>query len=60
MGRGKGYYDKYIRRLREFHSEIGKDMPRLIAIAFDEQVLDDIPVGEFDEHVDHVFHASAL
>lgn len=54
MGRGKGYYDRYLNRVRAFHQKINKPMPQLVALAFDEQVLDDIPVSETDEHLDLV------
>ena len=54
MGRGKGYYDRYVSRVRQFHKKIGKDMPQLIALAFDEQIMDNLPMSETDEHLDVV------
>jgi 5-formyltetrahydrofolate cyclo-ligase len=46
MGQGKGYYDRLLSRVR-------KDAP-LIAIAFDGQVFDEIPVGPHDVYMDQV------
>ena len=46
MGQGKGYYDRLLSRVR-------KDSP-LIAIAFDGQVFDEIPVGPHDVFMDLV------
>lgn len=59
MGRGKGYYDRYLNRVREYHKKIDKPMPRLVALAFDEQVLDEIPMTETDEHLDLVVYPMA-
>lgn len=60
MGRGKGYYDHYIDKLQAVHKKLGKPMPELLALAFDEQILEEVPTGPHDRHVDHVFHAKAL
>ena len=46
MGQGKGYYDRLLSRVR-------KESP-LIAIAFDGQVFDEIPVGPHDVFMDLV------
>ncbi|KAL3866140.1 hypothetical protein ACJMK2_043469 [Sinanodonta woodiana] len=49
LGRGKGYYDSYVRKCEE----TGK-RPLLIALAFYEQICDTIPVSEMDRAVDVV------
>ncbi|KAK3609115.1 hypothetical protein CHS0354_007794 [Potamilus streckersoni] len=49
LGRGKGYYDSYIRKCEK----TGK-RPLLIALAFYEQICDTIPVTEMDRAVDVV------
>ncbi|XP_077988648.1 5-formyltetrahydrofolate cyclo-ligase-like [Glandiceps talaboti] len=50
LGRGKGYYDNYQRQCTE--SPLGK--PYTIALAYKEQICDEIPVSEFDVTIDHV------
>eukprot|EP01147_Barroeca_monosierra_P008676 gene8676-1069_t len=54
LGRGKGYYDSYIKRLRGE----GLTGPTLIAIGFDCQLVDDVPMQEHDQRVDHILTAS--
>ena len=49
LGRGKGYYDKYLSRV---HDQGLK--PKVIALAFKEQILPDIPCGEHDFILDSV------
>ena len=43
-GRGGGYYDTYLARYKQ---TIGK-LPNLVAVAFNEQVVDDVPTTETD------------
>lgn len=50
IGRGKGYYDTYLQRCSEHKS----GMPKTIAVAFKEQILENIPTTESDKKVDHV------
>ncbi|KAJ8029223.1 5-formyltetrahydrofolate cyclo-ligase [Holothuria leucospilota] len=52
LGRGKGYYDKYLQRCAE-HST---GMPATIAIAFKEQIAEKLPVTENDRRVDEVLY----
>jgi len=51
LGRGKGYYDRYLHQYRQL-----TDMCSLttIALAFKEQILDSIPTSEHDLTVDLV------
>ena len=43
-GRGRGYYDTY---LSKYKQKIG-DLPPLVAMAFNEQMVDDVPTDEHD------------
>lgn len=49
LGRGKGYYDTYIKRLHDLNNR-----PYLLALAYSVQICDDIPVDENDQRVDEV------
>lgn len=44
LGRGKGYYDRFLRRLRRAVTTVG--------IAFETQIVDDVPVEAHDTCVD--------
>ncbi|XP_014228042.1 5-formyltetrahydrofolate cyclo-ligase [Trichogramma pretiosum] len=50
IGHGKGYYDKYLESVA-LHE---KRMPYLVAVAFNEQIYQDIPTGNKDVLVDLV------
>ncbi|XP_002740689.1 5-formyltetrahydrofolate cyclo-ligase-like [Saccoglossus kowalevskii] len=50
LGRGKGYYDNYQSRCVD-HSP---SKPYTIALAFQEQICDDIPVSDHDVNIDEV------
>ena len=52
LGRGKGYYDTYLRGCWE---KQGK-RPSTVALAFKEQIYESIPVLETDELVDLVLY----
>ena len=53
LGRGKGYYDTYLSKAKK-----STKMPVTIALAFDEQILDDIPVSDHDFVIDKVLTSS--
>lgn len=53
LGRGKGYYDAFLRRCQD----IQKTKPSTIAVAFNEQILPDIPITPKDVIIDEVLHA---
>lgn len=53
LGKGGGFYDSYLSRL----ATSGKSMPRLIGLAFKEQLREDIPMTETDFRVDEVVTA---
>ncbi|XP_077976082.1 5-formyltetrahydrofolate cyclo-ligase-like [Styela clava] len=52
LGRGKGYYDNYIKKLQEngYH-------PYLLALAYSVQLCNEIPVSEFDYPVHEVLYS---
>ncbi|XP_050674664.1 5-formyltetrahydrofolate cyclo-ligase [Leptidea sinapis] len=52
VGHGGGYYDKYIAHLRS-----KPNAPKVIAVAFNCQVLDEVPMDEFDQKIDGVIYA---
>ncbi|GAX76372.1 hypothetical protein CEUSTIGMA_g3818.t1 [Chlamydomonas eustigma] len=52
LGRGGGYYDKMLVRLREAAAAAGKPAPLLVALSFSSQLLHEVPVGPFDQIVD--------
>ena len=49
LGRGKGYYDTYLRRARQTNDSL-----QTVALAFRQQVVDDIPTDSHDQPVDLV------
>ncbi|CAK1584259.1 unnamed protein product [Parnassius mnemosyne] len=53
VGHGGGYYDKYIANLRKNPDTA----PKVIAIAFKCQVLDEVPMDEQDQRIDEVIFA---
>ncbi|XP_041984598.1 5-formyltetrahydrofolate cyclo-ligase [Aricia agestis] len=53
VGHGGGYYDKYITKLRQDP----KTAPKVVAIAFNCQVLDKVPMNELDQRIDDVVFA---
>lgn len=50
IGRGKAYYDTYLQRCSQHQS----GMPKTIAVAFKEQIVEDIPTTDSDQKIDHV------
>ncbi|VDD80254.1 unnamed protein product [Mesocestoides corti] len=59
LGRGKGFYDHYLTGMREYHSENNPSvpLPRTIALAFSEQILENLFVEGHDAKVDTVLIA---
>ncbi|XP_072942326.1 5-formyltetrahydrofolate cyclo-ligase [Epargyreus clarus] len=53
VGHGGGYYDKYIANLRENP----ETAPKILAVAFSCQVLDEVPMDELDQRIDGVIFA---
>ncbi|BHF60122.1 hypothetical protein SprV_0100308300 [Sparganum proliferum] len=54
LGRGGGYYDRYLAGLREL---LSPRMPFLLALAFEEQVLPELPTCLHDFTVDKVLYS---
>lgn len=52
LGRGKGFYDTYLERCMKHP----KGKPYTIALAFREQLCQEIPVDERDIHIDEVLY----
>lgn len=52
LGRGKGYYDNYFRK----HEQLLNKKPVLIGLAFECQMVDELPADEFDVNLDLVLH----
>jgi 5-formyltetrahydrofolate cyclo-ligase len=55
LGRGKGYYDRYLSRLKTACARTGCKVT-LAGYCLDFQLVDDIPCDEFDLKVDFVFY----
>ncbi|CAG9564221.1 unnamed protein product [Danaus chrysippus] len=53
VGHGGGYYDKYITNLRSNP----ETAPKILAVAFKCQVLDEVPMDELDQRIDEVLFA---
>eukprot|EP00667_Euglena_gracilis_P020144 EG_transcript_21763 len=61
LGRGKGYYDRFFARLRGRVEERALPaMPTLAGICFEEQVVDDVPMGDTDYPLDYVVCPSGV
>ncbi|XP_044264358.1 5-formyltetrahydrofolate cyclo-ligase [Tribolium madens] len=52
LGHGGGYYDKYLVEIKK-HQDVP---PALVALAFKEQIVDDLPVTEMDVQIDLVLY----
>ncbi|KAL4704285.1 hypothetical protein ACJJTC_016303 [Scirpophaga incertulas] len=53
LGHGGGYYDRFLAGLRNDPATA----PKVVALAFNEQVLDDVPMDPQDQQVDAVIFA---
>eukprot|EP01117_Protostelium_nocturnum_P019822 TRINITY_DN8685_c0_g1_i1.p1 TRINITY_DN8685_c0_g1~~TRINITY_DN8685_c0_g1_i1.p1 ORF type:complete len:216 (+),score=84.89 TRINITY_DN8685_c0_g1_i1:29-649(+) len=58
LGRGKGYYDKYLEELKMTNEKLSLDPPYLMGLCFDEQIVERIPMLEFDQFMNEVIHPS--
>lgn len=54
LGHGAGYYDKYLKLLKE-HQEVP---PKTIAVGFKEQMVDNLPTEETDVTIDMILYPS--
>ncbi|XP_047514919.1 5-formyltetrahydrofolate cyclo-ligase isoform X1 [Pieris napi] len=55
VGHGGGYYDRYIANLRSNP----KTAPKVVAVAFNCQVLDKVPMNDLDQKIDEVVYAGS-
>ncbi|XP_014278357.1 5-formyltetrahydrofolate cyclo-ligase isoform X2 [Halyomorpha halys] len=56
LGRGKGYYDKYLEELQRFNCERNLRPTYAVGLAFIEQMVDEIPTSEHDFKLNKVFY----
>lgn len=57
LGRGKGYYDMYVRRIKT----AGRNQPpALVAVCFSLQILESVPHDNFDLHLTHIAAGSGF
>jgi 5-formyltetrahydrofolate cyclo-ligase len=54
LGRGKGFYDRFLSTLRERASELDRPRPAAVGIAFGEQRFDEVPTDQYDVTLDAV------
>lgn len=54
LGHGKGYYDCFLDRLIARNLECSGPVPALIGLAFDEQIVDSIPIEAHDKRLDFI------
>ena len=52
LGRGGGYYDKFIAQCKERAKQRGWEPPLLVALAFKAQIFPEVPCDPHDEPVD--------
>jgi 5-formyltetrahydrofolate cyclo-ligase len=52
LGRGGGYYDKFLHRLKYAAAQAGVPPPPLVGLCFREQLLDEVPVHDHDQDCD--------
>ncbi|GLJ44082.1 hypothetical protein SUGI_0919360 [Cryptomeria japonica] len=61
LGRGGGYYDRFIKRYLELAGKRGWQPPLLVALAYSTQILDEaIPVSALDVPVDAIVSPSGV
>ncbi|KAK9453936.1 hypothetical protein V1511DRAFT_53381 [Dipodascopsis uninucleata] len=58
LGRGKGFYDNFIKLHRKWSANCNKKMPELIGISLQQQIIDqnslELPMEEHDEIIDTI------
>lgn len=59
LGSGRGYYDRYLKKLMTTSSSTSSPSSfiRIIGLAFRQQVLPSLPTDEYDVSVHQVIHA---
>jgi 5-formyltetrahydrofolate cyclo-ligase len=54
LGRGKGFYDRFIQKCEDVMALHNKPKPILVGLAFSQQIVDEIPVDPHDKILDYV------
>jgi 5-formyltetrahydrofolate cyclo-ligase len=54
LGRGGGYYDKFLNNVLALARELGRPRPLLVGVAFREQVVERVPMAAHDARCDAV------
>lgn len=52
LGRGGGFYDRFLSRIRSEADEAGESPPLCLGFAFEEQIFPEVPADKHDEKVD--------
>eukprot|EP01130_Rhizamoeba_saxonica_P017360 TRINITY_DN8394_c0_g1_i1.p1 TRINITY_DN8394_c0_g1~~TRINITY_DN8394_c0_g1_i1.p1 ORF type:complete len:194 (-),score=36.51 TRINITY_DN8394_c0_g1_i1:38-619(-) len=52
LGRGKGYYDRYLHLIQTNFDKV----PAIVSLAFSEQIIDALPIDSHDIPMDMIFH----
>ncbi|KAK9857956.1 hypothetical protein WJX84_011838 [Apatococcus fuscideae] len=60
LGRGGGYYDKFVSRCISHAEQLQRPAPLLVACAFRSQLVDCIPTGEDDRDMDVIVTADRI
>ncbi|OTF76143.1 5-formyltetrahydrofolate cyclo-ligase-like protein [Euroglyphus maynei] len=57
LGHGKGYYDRWLNECRRLSQTIEHyHYPMTIGLAFSQQIIDELPVNEFDVQIDRILY----
>ncbi|BDA48163.1 5-formyltetrahydrofolate cyclo-ligase [Coccomyxa sp. Obi] len=59
-GRGGGYYDKFLARCQQRAQQLGWDPPLLVALAYRAQLVEAVPMCDYDRPVDIIVTADSL
>ncbi|KAK4536187.1 hypothetical protein CDCA_CDCA07G2212 [Cyanidium caldarium] len=57
LGRGKGYYDHFLRRCDALHRQHGMPLPSRVGLALACQIVDCVPMAEHDQRVHELYYA---
>ena len=60
LGRGGGYYDKFIDACHHLAASQGRPPPLLLALAYSVQMVETVPVADNDEDVDLIVMAEGV
>lgn len=52
LGRGGGFYDRFLRQIRDAPRSVGLSAPLCMAFCYEKQIIPDIPVEPWDEKMD--------